>query len=615
MRTRVTDKASLCSTTPLTSPPLELLSPLGAASVVQDPISLDGVLRGCLSLHRPRLGVCHVWWSSPSLWIPVAQALGFQVTRLLAPSSPTATILAGVTGVALSSRKRKATDELPCIIFCDWGCLPHTNASHWTFNRCPLLVAGPVPAWSPPSGWDICTMSFSHAAAGGATDGIFVISLIAPVASLLRPSHLPALLRRPGGVISASLDCRAPCFCALPTPPVVPGAGVRRLCMLEDGTYGSWGLFPSQSLRARIVVPSDFSPSGFGVRTLTPRELSDLWNTPILIQDAFVKANADQALRSFASSVPAKVLSVGADYLLDPDATLEVQPECEEGDVLKQDGQKADDAKVPTHIWEDFFCDTRPHNLPPLPHNWRTHLEPFRKLGLIYWRRFRLRSFWWWVAEKIHAKVWRLMPGISETVYWDDTRERYCWSTVTRGKQKYQQWMKSMLAVKRTAKIWEPARECIHKAAAASWWEWSEGSRPFFWLWRPSAQKWAQEGQPHYQVKKLPTFTKPQKAPKSDEDRIKVWRKVFRLGSAGISTKGKKDIRMVYNGTASGVNDCLFYPHFGLPTINHVTRALAPSLHLGVDSDSSDADVSDADGGLKGNGVPRVIAVITMKSD
>eukprot|EP00956_Cyclotella_meneghiniana_P004556 scaffold5607_cov45-Cyclotella_meneghiniana.AAC.4 len=43
--------------------------------------------------------------------------------------------------------------------------------------------------------------------------------------------------------------------------------------------------------------------------------------------------------------------------------------------------------------------------------------------------------------------------------------------------------------------------------------------------------------------------------------------------------KGKKDIRMVYNGTASGVNDCLFYPHFGLPTINHVTRALAPSYH------------------------------------
>eukprot|EP00956_Cyclotella_meneghiniana_P025058 scaffold51449_cov35-Cyclotella_meneghiniana.AAC.5 len=483
MRPRVTDNASLCSTTPLTSPPVELFSPLGATSVVQDPISLDGVLRGSLSLHRPMLGFCQVWWSSPSLWIPVAQALGFQVTSLLAPPSAAASVLAGATGVPIASRKRKVSDAPPRVIFCDWGCMPHPNASHWSFNSCPFLVAGPVPAWTPPSGWDICTMSFSHAAAGGATDGIFVISLVAPVNSMLRNPTLPALVRRPGGVISASLDCRAPCFRALPTPPLVPGAGVRRLCQLEDGTFGSWGLFPSQSLRARIVVPSDFSPSGFGVRVLTPRELADLWNTPILIQDSFIKAGAEPALRSFACSVPAKVLSTGADYLLgnffrggytsfmsaddkarchechnhcercslacgsrkharvggDPTSmdmaqavtNQEFRPECEEGDVLKQDGQKADDAKVPTHIWEDFFRDTRPDNFPPLPPNWRMHLEPFRKLGLIYWRKFRLRSFWWWIAEKIPAKVWRLMPGISETVYWDGTRERYCWSTQT----------------------------------------------------------------------------------------------------------------------------------------------------------------------------------------
>eukprot|EP00956_Cyclotella_meneghiniana_P014992 scaffold22722_cov51-Cyclotella_meneghiniana.AAC.2 len=313
MRPRVTDNASLCSTTPLTSPPVELFSPLGATSVVPDPISLDGVLRGSLLLHRPKLGTCQVWWSSPSLWIPVAQALGFQVSSLLAPPSAAATILAGATGVPLSSRKRNVPDAPPRVIFCDWGCLPHPNASHWSFNSCPFLVAGPVPAWTPPSGWDICTMSFSHAAAGGATDGIFVISLIAPVNSILRNPTLPALVRRPGGVISASLDCRVPCFCALPTPPLVPGAGVRRLCPLEDGTYGSWGLFPSQSLWARIVVPSDFSPSGFGVRVLTPHELSDLWNTPILIQDSFVTADAEPTLRSFASSTPAKVLLTGAD--------------------------------------------------------------------------------------------------------------------------------------------------------------------------------------------------------------------------------------------------------------------------------------------------------------
>ena len=40
-----------------------------------------------------------------------------------------------------------------------------------------------------------------------------------------------------------------------------------------------------------------------------------------------------------------------------------------------------------------------------------------------------------------------------------------------------------------------------------------------------------------------------------------------------------KDIRMVYNVTASGVNDCLFAPHFSLPTITHAMRALAEGYY------------------------------------
>lgn len=43
--------------------------------------------------------------------------------------------------------------------------------------------------------------------------------------------------------------------------------------------------------------------------------------------------------------------------------------------------------------------------------------------------------------------------------------------------------------------------------------------------------------------------------------------------------KGLKDIRMVYNGTASGVNDCLFWPHFSLPTIMQASRGLAEGYY------------------------------------
>ena len=41
--------------------------------------------------------------------------------------------------------------------------------------------------------------------------------------------------------------------------------------------------------------------------------------------------------------------------------------------------------------------------------------------------------------------------------------------------------------------------------------------------------------------------------------------------------KGEEDVRIVYNGTASGINDCLWAPHFGLAMISHVNRALMPS--------------------------------------
>ena len=43
--------------------------------------------------------------------------------------------------------------------------------------------------------------------------------------------------------------------------------------------------------------------------------------------------------------------------------------------------------------------------------------------------------------------------------------------------------------------------------------------------------------------------------------------------------KELKDVRMVYNGTSSGINDCLSSPHFSLPTIQHVLRALMPDYY------------------------------------
>ena len=99
---------------------------------------------------------------------------------------------------------------------------------------------------------------------------------------------------------------------------------------------------------------------------------------------------------------------------------------------------------------------------------------------------------------------------------------------------------------------------------------------------------WARNGQPHYPTKEFPHFTKPQQAPKTPEDRIKCWQKLYKVRerlyiNVGLVLslmhmfyvpKGDSDVRMVYNGAASGINECLFAPHFGLPVILYVLRSL-----------------------------------------
>ncbi|KAL7530390.1 LOW QUALITY PROTEIN: hypothetical protein ACHAXR_003463 [Thalassiosira sp. AJA248-18] len=40
--------------------------------------------------------------------------------------------------------------------------------------------------------------------------------------------------------------------------------------------------------------------------------------------------------------------------------------------------------------------------------------------------------------------------------------------------------------------------------------------------------------------------------------------------------KGFFDIRMVYNGTDYGLNEAVWVPHFGLPTVRQTFRSLLP---------------------------------------
>ena len=420
--------------------------------------------------------------------------------------------------------------------------------------------------------------------------------------------------------------CRAPTGCIDPTPSVV---------VVGRRILGSWGLLSTHNPFRRIVLPYPRSPTGWIRRPLSEQELGDLWNVPLLLQEWFVKNGAGDALRAIVGGCPGKILHAGCFSLLEcylSGGGLEREPlvlkrprlgthprlstgkgteEAEEAGrilekvkaaareamagrgavgagVVKQDDQKHDDAEVPLHIWERHLVETRPVKFGPMPEGWGESLQVMRGLLLRRWRRNILRSF----SRYRRARLPRSLTEFEEPftlVTWQ--HGKYSWGPGGRARYK-EQTQRINLHPGTTLDV-EAGRDCVRRAAGATWWEWAFGSRLMFWNWPDKTRTWARSGQPHFLVKDLPRFKKAQKKPANERDRKMVANKIEKVRAKGYIApgevkslthffyvpKGESDIRMVYNGTSSGLNDCLFAPHFGLPVIRHAVRGLLPGYH------------------------------------
>ena len=128
----------------------------------------------------------------------------------------------------------------------------------------------------------------------------------------------------------------------------------------------------------------------------------------------------------------------------------------------------------------------------------------------------------------------------------------------------------------------------------ASYWKWHRGSRLHFWRW-PNlfGQRSARDGFPVYVTKALPRHPSRQRAPPEE---LKMWvaekicdvrTKLYIAPGTTVSfidffgvpktvdSDGKvTDIRMVYNGTSCGLNECVWAPNFWLPTPQTAARQL-----------------------------------------
>jgi hypothetical protein len=114
---------------------------------------------------------------------------------------------------------------------------------------------------------------------------------------------------------SPSLLCQQPRVSA--SVPRALLAGVSGEGVVHDGSLVlDFGLFPASDLAAEVLVESSGSPSGYGSRRLTARELGNLWDFPILFLDSLLDTEVSSLMEVICTTPPSKLLHTGADVLL-----------------------------------------------------------------------------------------------------------------------------------------------------------------------------------------------------------------------------------------------------------------------------------------------------------
>jgi hypothetical protein len=104
----------------------------------------------------------------------------------------------------------------------------------------------------------------------------------------------------------------------------------------------------------------------------------------------------------------------------------------------------------------------------------------------------------------------------------------------------------------------------------------------FFWRWSPEFKRFARDRIPIcWLPDKVPTAKVPQSKVPDPEIRKQMKAKLAKVRQRGYEKpgyvkslikffavpKGTSDVQMVYDGTASGLNEGVWVPSFGLPTM------------------------------------------------
>lgn len=402
---------------------------------------------------------------------------------------------------------------------------------------------------------------------------------------------------------------------------------------IQPNVYHYKGLYPTSVREPEFFVPCVFSPGKWVRRSLQAFELLRVFDVPSSIEKA-LSHRQSKALIPFLSR-PNKCLSrviqvlfvshtgggfsspespSGAAVGSEPSATptdLPINWNANEAHNKDERAAKSDDAEVPVHLWHNHLSTLL--NMQLFGDTHIKGLNTLRKFILVVWRKSITKCFCSWIRCKgcHNDRMQKRFPGVfiyeeynpghssfcisnksyKNCVVWKDNK--YSWH----GKKGYQAWWKIIYSSNSStdrSKSIEAFGECVNKAAKATEWKWDGGSRTFFWRW---GENWrsSRDGAKVHVQNKLPNCRDKQFVPKDDNVKLKMKEKLSDVRSKGYIRGGGEvksltsffavpksddDIRMVYNGTSSGLNDAVWAPWFALPTVDTHMRSTVPGTYM-----------------------------------
>mmetsp|Transcript_10111 Transcript_10111/g.14603 ORF Transcript_10111/g.14603 Transcript_10111/m.14603 type:complete len:596 (-) Transcript_10111:44-1831(-) len=493
---------------------------------------------------------------------------------------------------------------------------PPRKLSLWDTNARMIITRRRARHLPKGSEWVMSVRSLDHVSCGGVTDGSWTFYVYS------RRNDPPLLdFKRVGARdLSTIFDSKIQ---GIPCPqPTAIVATHPKVIQIRPHTFHGGGLLPWTGRHDFVVAPCIFSPTHWVRRRIHGQEMLKILDVPDSICEVLTSSQIALLCQDL-HMVPTKVLCALLDSIpnfspINPEAVTEVvkrsklesnrchlpaevtrrvdskpsdrleapvpsDERLKSGSAVRDEplipskleeltkaaermltedrntkATKSDDAAVPTYLWDlAIFPNPSEAQLQAL--------SVLRKGCLRWWKRNTYRSFTRWFHDT-YKNCLNFRPQAAEVELSEDA-------------------VKSLVA----------GRECITRSCLATWWEWAGGSRPYFWRWPADYRVQIRDGIKLWIRNQLPKWHVPQRHESDAATRANVRTKLVVVRGRGYIApslvkaltaffsvkKGETDIRVVYDGTKSGLNAALWAPWFPLPTIEGHLRAVEPGYYMG----------------------------------